>query len=116
MCATLRTERPWGFWEVLYEGKGFKVKRIVVAPGQRLSLQSHKQRSEHWVVVKGTATVTIEEKTFEVGAEDAVFVSAGQKHRLENKAKVELEIVEVQNGPYLEEDDIVRYEDDYGRK
>lgn len=116
MSSALRTERPWGFWEVLYEGQGFKVKRMVVKPGHRLSLQSHKQRSEHWVVVNGTATVTIGDKTFEVGTEDAVFVPVGEKHRVCNKDKKDLEIVEVQNGPYLKEDDIVRYEDDYGRE
>ena len=116
MCGVLREERPWGFWEVLFEGVDFKVKRLGVKPGQRLSLQSHAKRAEHWVVVKGTATVTIGDKTKEVNKGESVFVSIQEKHRLQNKGAVDLEIIEVQNGSYVGEDDITRYEDDYARK
>ncbi len=116
MCVLEKAERPWGHWEVLFVGDGYKVKRILVKAGKRLSLQSHAKRSEYWVVAKGRANVIIGTKTFDVGTEDSVFVPMGEKHRLENTSDTDLEIVEVQYGPYLEENDIIRYEDDYGRK
>ncbi|MCX7781661.1 MAG: cupin domain-containing protein, partial [Negativicutes bacterium] len=107
--------RPWGSYTVLGEGPGYKMKKIVVAPGQRLSLQLHYHRSEHWVVIGGTAKVTIGEEEKMVHKNESVFIPPSTKHRLENPGKLPLEIIEVQNGDYLEEDDIVRFEDVYGR-
>lgn len=107
--------RPWGSYSVLGEGTGFKMKKIVVNPGQRLSLQMHYHRSEHWIVITGTALVTIGESVQMVHENESVFVPQSTKHRLENPGKIPLEIVEVQNGGYLEEDDIVRFDDIYGR-
>ena len=107
--------RPWGTYVILDEGIGYKVKRIVVEPGQRLSLQLHKHRSEHWVFVKGEATVVCDEDVKKVGINDRIFVSAGVKHRVVNNGTVPVEFIEVQHGDYLEEDDIVRFEDVYGR-
>jgi len=107
--------RPWGTYTVLEEGPGFKIKRIEVKPGARLSLQSHKQRSEHWIVVRGTARVTNGEREFDVKTNESTFIPAGNKHRLENATQDALAIIEVQSGPYLGEDDIVRYDDQYGR-
>ena len=108
--------RPWGHYKVLEEEKKkFKIKRITILPGKKLSLQVHKYRSEHWVVVSGTAKATIDEKVKIVETGESVFVRAGERHRLENSGAEKLEIVEVQMGDYLEEDDIVRLDDDYGR-
>lgn len=107
--------RPWGSYTVLGEGPGYKMKKIVVSPGQRLSLQLHYHRSEHWVVIGGTAKVTIGEQEQMVHKNQSVFIPASTKHRLENPGRLPLEIIEVQNGDYLEEDDIVRFEDIYGR-
>lgn len=107
--------RPWGTYTVLEEGPGFKIKRIEVKPGARLSLQSHKQRSEHWIVVRGTARVTNGEREFDVQTNESTFIPAGNRHRLENATRDALAIIEVQSGPYLGEDDIVRYDDQYGR-
>lgn len=107
--------RPWGSYTVLGEGPGYKMKRIAVEPAQRLSLQMHYHRSEHWIVTKGTAKVTIGEKEYMVHENESVFVPKSTKHRLENPGRITLEIIEVQNGNYLEEDDIVRFEDQYGR-
>lgn len=109
------TYRPWGSYTVLGEGSGYKMKRIAVEAGQRLSLQMHYHRSEHWIVTKGTAKVTIGEEEKMVHENESVFVPKSTKHRLENPGKMTLEIIEVQNGTYLEEDDIVRFEDIYGR-
>lgn len=109
------TYRPWGSYTVLTEGSGFKVKRIMVLPGERLSLQMHYHRSEHWVVIAGTAKVTIGEKEIMVHESESVFVPKSTKHCLENPGKIPLEIIEVQTGAYLEEDDIVRFNDIYGR-
>jgi mannose-1-phosphate guanylyltransferase / mannose-6-phosphate isomerase len=111
-----KVNRPWGSYTVLEEDQdGFKIKRIEVAPGARLSLQSHKQRSEHWVVVSGTATVTNGEEVFTVHKNQSTYIPIGSKHRLENHGSVPLHIVEIQVGEYLGEDDIQRYEDNYGR-
>jgi len=107
--------RPWGSYTILEEGPGYKVKRISVLPGGRLSLQLHHKRSEHWVVIAGTARVTCGEKVSDLGPGKSTAIPVETKHRLENPGKVPLEIIEVQNGPYLGEDDIVRYQDDYGR-
>ena len=108
--------RPWGSFEILSEGIGFKVKKINVKPGAALSLQSHKHRSEHWVVVEGSAVVTIDESVKVISPGQSTYVPLGSIHRLENKEKNMLIIIEVQIGSYLEEDDIIRYEDIYSRK
>jgi mannose-1-phosphate guanylyltransferase/mannose-6-phosphate isomerase len=108
-------QRPWGAYTVLEEGKGYKVKRIEVAPGKRLSLQLHHQRSEHWVVIGGTARVTRGEEVYDLQAGMSTGIPKETPHRLENPGQVPLEIIEIQNGPYLGEDDIVRLQDDFGR-
>ena len=107
--------RPWGTYTVLEEGPGFKIKRIVVKPGQSLSLQMHHHRSEHWVVVSGTAQVTNGERTLILRTNESTYIPAGNKHRLENPGLMDLVIIEVQSGEYLGEDDIVRFKDVYGR-
>ena len=111
----LTSHRPWGSYTVLEEGVRYKIKRIVVEPLQKLSLQMHYHRSEHWVVVKGTAKVTIGEEERLVHENESIFVPKGFTHRLENPGKVELELIEVQVGEYVGEDDIVRLEDVYQR-
>lgn len=111
-----KVNRPWGSYTVLEEDQdGFKIKRIEVAPGARLSLQSHRQRSEHWVVVSGTATVTNGEEVITVQKNQSTYIPIGTRHRLENRGSEPLHIVEIQVGDYLGEDDIQRYEDNYGR-
>ena len=107
--------RPWGSYTVLEEGAGYKVKRVTVNPGGRLSLQLHHQRSEHWVVIAGTARVTRGEEIFDLRVGQSTAIPTETKHRLENPGTDTLHIIEVQNGPYLGEDDIVRFQDDYGR-
>ena len=113
--AHAKTYRPWGWFQTVDEGERFKVKRIGVKPGAKLSLQKHWHRSEHWVVVKGAAMVTNGDETFKIGENESTFIPAGTVHRLENPGKVDLEMIEVQSGEYVGEDDIVRMEDDYGR-
>jgi len=108
-------QRPWGKYTVLEEGPGYKVKRIEVTPGKRLSLQLHHQRSEHWVVIKGTARVTRGEEKYDLPTGFSTGIPKETPHRLENAGRVPLEIIEIQNGPYLGEDDIVRFQDDFGR-
>lgn len=108
--------RPWGTYTVLEEHPGFKIKRISVKPGARLSLQMHYHRSEHWIVVQGTACVTSGENVFLLRENESTYIPAGVKHRLENPGIIALELIEVQNGSYLGEDDIVRLDDEYGRK
>ena len=108
--------RPWGSYTILEEQPRFKIKRLTVTPGAKLSQQMHHHRSEHWVVVKGTAKVTCGEETFLVRENESTYISAGQKHRLENDGVIPLELIEVQNGSYLGEDDIVRFDDVYGRE
>jgi mannose-1-phosphate guanylyltransferase/mannose-6-phosphate isomerase len=111
-----KVNRPWGSYTVLEEDpEGFKLKRIEVAPGARLSLQSHTRRSEHWVVVSGTATVTNGDQVITVHKNQSTYIPIGAKHRLENLGNEPLHIVEIQVGEYLGEDDIQRYEDNYGR-
>jgi len=107
--------RPWGTYTVLEEGERFKIKRIVVKPGGILSLQMHHHRSEHWVVVSGIARVIRDDETYFVNINESTFIPAGRKHRLENPGMLELVMIEVQSGDYLGEDDIVRFEDNYGR-
>jgi mannose-6-phosphate isomerase-like protein (cupin superfamily) len=107
--------RPWGAFYDLDEGPGYKVKRIVVSPQGRLSLQSHKHRSEHWTVVSGEATVTVGESVRTLTRGQAADIPLGARHCLENFGAVDLELIEVQFGEYLGEDDIVRYEDVYQR-
>jgi mannose-1-phosphate guanylyltransferase / mannose-6-phosphate isomerase len=107
--------RPWGTYTVLEEGPRFKIKRIVVKPGATLSLQMHLHRSEHWVVVKGVAKVTNNDQETIVYTNESTYIPAGNRHRLENPGKLELVLIEVQSGEYVGEDDIVRFEDKYGR-
>ena len=108
-------DRPWGSYTVLEEGPGYKVKRIRVLPGRRLSLQMHRQRSEHWVVIAGTGRVTCGKTVFDVGPGENALIPKRTRHRLENPRKSPLDMIEVQHGTYVGEDDIVRYHDDYGR-
>jgi mannose-1-phosphate guanylyltransferase/mannose-6-phosphate isomerase len=107
--------RPWGTYDSVDQGERFQVKRIVVKPGATLSLQMHHHRAEHWVVVSGTAEVTNGDKVILLSENQSTYIPLGQVHRLRNPGKVPLEIIEVQSGSYLGEDDIVRLEDTYGR-
>jgi mannose-1-phosphate guanylyltransferase / mannose-6-phosphate isomerase len=111
----LRVHRPWGSYQSIDVGKRFQVKRIVVRPGGRLSLQTHHHRAEHWIVVSGTARVTIEDETKIVHENESTYIPIGSRHRLENPGKIDLELIEVQTGSYLGDDDITRIEDDYQR-
>ena len=113
--ALLTEERPWGRWTVLEEGPGYKIKRIEVEPGHRLSLQMHHHRSEHWVVLSGTAKVLKDGEVLYVHPHESTFVPAAARHRIENPGLLPLVIIEIANGEYLGEDDIVRFEDDYHR-
>ncbi|WP_210530303.1 mannose-1-phosphate guanylyltransferase/mannose-6-phosphate isomerase [Rubellimicrobium arenae] len=110
-----RDHRPWGWFESLAMGDRFQVKRIVVHPGAALSLQSHHHRSEHWIVVQGTAKVTVDDEVRLVTENQSVYIPLGAVHRMENPGKLPMVLIEVQTGPYLGEDDIVRYEDVYAR-
>ena len=107
--------RPWGGFQTLEEGPGYKVKRLVVEPGHRFSLQKHRRRAEHWVIVSGSPKVTIGRRRRRLRPREAVTVPRGAWHRAENPGRVPVVIVEVQYGAYLGEDDIVRRQDDYGR-
>ena len=110
-----RFHRPWGWYETLCLGTRFQVKRIMVKPGGILSLQSHHHRSEHWIVVEGTAEVTIGDTVKLVSENQSVYIPLGEKHRMANPGKLPMYLIEVQTGAYLAEDDIVRYEDIYNR-
>jgi mannose-1-phosphate guanylyltransferase/mannose-6-phosphate isomerase len=110
-----RDQRPWGSWEVIATGPRYAVKRIVVQPGKRLSLQSHAYRAEHWVVVGGAALVTRGSETFSVGCGGSVAIGRGEVHRIANPGQDELVFIEVQHGERLDENDITRFEDDHGR-
>ncbi|PRE24047.1 mannose-1-phosphate guanylyltransferase/mannose-6-phosphate isomerase [Burkholderia gladioli] len=110
-----KVHRPWGHYDSIDSGERFQVKRIVVKPGEKLSLQMHHHRAEHWVVVKGTAQVTRGEDSFLLSENESTYIPLGTVHRLGNPGKTPLEIIEVQSGTYLGEDDIVRFEDNYGR-
>ena len=111
----LHEERPWGSFTILDEGDGFKVKRIEVLPGKRLSYQKHAQRAEHWFVIAGTAHLTLDDAEVDVPAGEAVDIAVGAAHRVANEGSEPLVFIEVQRGPYLGEDDIVRLQDDFGR-
>ncbi|HXZ08431.1 MAG TPA: mannose-1-phosphate guanylyltransferase/mannose-6-phosphate isomerase, partial [Paraburkholderia sp.] len=111
-----KVRRPWGYYDSIDRGERFQVKRIVVQPGARLSLQLHHHRAEHWTVVRGTAMVVRGEERFMLGENESTFIPLGVRHRLENPGKLPLEIIEVQSGSYLGEDDIVRFDDVYGRE
>jgi mannose-1-phosphate guanylyltransferase/mannose-6-phosphate isomerase len=111
----LRSYRPWGWYQTMDLGERFRVKRIVVKPGAKLSLQRHHHRSEHWVVVRGTAEVTVDTSVRTLHENESVYIPIGAIHRLANPGKIPVEIIEVQTGTYLEEDDIERIEDEFGR-
>ena len=108
--------RPWGSFTTLEEGKGYKIKRIEVNPGHRLSLQMHHHRSEHWIVVSGTAKVTCGDNEMILSSNQSTYVPQCTTHRLENPGVIKLVLIEVQNGQYLGEDDIIRFSDDYARQ
>ena len=110
-----KVHRPWGSYETVDQGDMFQVKRLVVNPRSSLSLQKHTRRAEHWIVVSGIASVTIGDKKFNLSQNQSTFVPQGSMHRLENEKDDLLEIIEVQTGDYLGEDDIVRFQDKYGR-
>ena len=107
--------RPWGSFTILDEGENYKVKRIIVLPGKRLSLQKHFHRSEHWVIVQGSAWVTVGDQEKEMQVNEQVFIPVEQLHRIHNQGTIPLIFIETQCGDYLGEDDIVRYSDDFGR-
>jgi mannose-6-phosphate isomerase-like protein (cupin superfamily) len=107
--------RPWGTFEVLSDAPDHKVKRIVISPGKRLSLQLHSRRSEHWYVVKGLGVITLDDKMVEARPGRAVDIPVGTKHRIKNTGTEELVFIEVQTGEYFGEDDIQRFKDDFGR-
>jgi mannose-1-phosphate guanylyltransferase/mannose-6-phosphate isomerase len=107
--------RPWGSYEGIDSGEGFQVKHIIVNPGAKLSLQMHHKRAEHWIVVSGVAQVTCGERVFSLKENESTYIPLGFKHRLENVGAEPLHLIEVQSGSYLGEDDIVRFEDTYGR-
>lgn len=108
--------KPWGTYETIKESDNYKVKHIVVHPDGKLSLQMHKFRSEHWVIVRGIATVTLGEEIITIKKDESVYIPVQTKHSLENLESEPLELIEVQNGSYLGEDDIFRFEDKYGRQ
>ncbi len=108
--------RPWGSYDSLENGSRFQVKRLSVKPGAQLSLQLHHHRAEHWVVVSGTARITRGDETFLLEENQSTYIPVGVKHRIENAGKIPLQVIEVQSGSYLGEDDIVRFEDRYGRE
>ena len=110
-----RVHRPWGWYQGLNRGERYQVKCIMVKPGGQLSLQSHHHRSEHWVVVRGTLEVTKGEQTHFLTENQSTYIPIGEKHRLANPGKIPAFLIEVQSGPYLDEDDIVRFEDIYNR-
>jgi mannose-1-phosphate guanylyltransferase/mannose-6-phosphate isomerase len=110
-----RVYRPWGYYETLDEGAGFQVKRLMLKPAARISLQLHRRRAEHWVVVAGRARVTRDAQVMELAPNQSTYIAPGQKHRLENPGTEPLFVIEVQSGDYLGEDDIERFDDDYRR-
>ena len=111
-----RNYRPWGYYQSIDQGSRYQVKRIVVRPGGRLSLQKHHHRAEHWVVVRGAAEVTLNDKVTLVHENESIYLPIGSTHRLANPGKIDLELIEVQTGSYFGEDDIVRIDDIYNRK
>ena len=113
--SSIKDYRPWGWFEILYTERSYQVKRLVVKPSEYLSLQKHQRRSEHWIVVSGTAMVTIDKTIKKVKTGESVYIPLGVKHRIENQTESNLIIIEVQTGTYLGEDDIIRFEDKYSR-
>jgi mannose-6-phosphate isomerase len=113
---TNRTTRPWGWYETVSESSGSKIKRICVLPGQQISLQKHQHRAEHWVVVQGVAHATLDDRELNLGPGEHCDIALGQVHRLANRGEHELKVIEIQLGDLLNEDDIVRLQDDYGRQ
>ena len=113
----MKFERSWGFYINLYgdDNSGSKVKKIVVNPGKRLSLQSHNHRHEHWIITKGNPDVQLGEKVYKMKENEHIFIPVKEKHRIENNTDNQVELIEVQYGDYLGEDDIIRYQDDFGR-
>jgi len=111
----MKEERPWGWYEVIDEGPRYKVKKIEVGVGQKLSLQKHWHRAEHWVIVEGTALVEVEGSENIVYENQSTYIPLGSMHRLSNPGKIPLKIIEVQSGSYVGEDDIERFDDNYGR-
>jgi mannose-1-phosphate guanylyltransferase / mannose-6-phosphate isomerase len=111
----LTVTRPWGSYTILEEGPYYKIKRIMVNPGAKLSMQMHYHRSEHWVVIEGTARIANGEQDIYLEENQSTYIPKTHRHRLENPGRVPLQIIEIQTGPYLEEDDIVRFDDVYGR-
>ena len=111
----MKEESPWGWYDVIDQGNRYKVKRIEVYPNASLSLQKHLHRAEHWVVVEGTALVEVEGKETTIHENQSTYIPLGAKHRLSNPGKIPLKIIEVQSGSYVGEDDIERFDDDYGR-
>ena len=111
----VRVNRPWGSFETVDRSERFLVKRIIVKPGSALSLQKHYHRAEHWIVVKGTARITVGDEEVILLEDQSTYIPLGTKHRLENPGKIPLELIEVQTGSYLGEDDIERFDDNYGR-
>ena len=116
LAIAAREIRPWGSFTTLEEGAGYKIKRIEVNPGHRLSLQMHHHRSEHWIVVSGTAKVTCGDREMILSSNQSTYVPQCTTHRLENPGVINLVLIEVQNGQYLGEDDIIRFSDDYARQ
>ena len=114
-CTGERGDRPWGYYLVLYEEEGRKVKRFLVRPGKRLSLQRHKYRAEHWHLVRGDALVTRDGEAIRMQAGQSLDIPLGAAHRIENVGQGDVIVIEVQSGTYLGEDDIERFEDDFGR-
>ena len=108
-------ERPWGSYEIILKSDKYQIKRIMVLKNQKLSLQSHKMRDEHWVMVIGTGTVNINDNVFTLKENEHIFIPKGSKHRMSNNTENDIVFIEIQYGDYLEEDDIIRYEDIYGR-
>jgi len=109
-------EKSWGYYAVLEEGTSYKIKRVYIAPNQKLSLQMHYHRSEHWIVIKGMALVTIGDKEFFLRSGESTFVQCGVQHRIENPGVIPLEVIEVEIGQYISEDDIVRIDDPFEMK
>lgn len=107
--------RPWGTYEVILKEKNYQVKRIIVFPHQKLSLQSHNFRSEHWIMVEGQGVITLDDDNYHLKKDDKIYIPVKSKHRASNESDNNLIFIEIQNGDYLEEDDIVRYEDIYNR-
>jgi len=108
-------DKPWGFYEILSETQGQKIKKLTIFGGECTSLQKHKFRSEHWIITQGVAKVTVEEDTFELSQNSSIFIPKGTKHRIENHNQENLCLLEIQTGVYLEEDDIIRFDDKYAR-